>query len=387
MSVTSDDMTDAGDGGEVGREPCLTARGVWKVFGTKPDRALELAAGGASRTEIQEATGNTIGVRDVSFDVLPGETFVIMGLSGSGKSTLLRCVAQLIESTRGQITLEGRELTTMTDAELRDVRRRDLSMVFQHFGLFPHRKVIDNVAYGLEVQGLKRADRHAKATEMLDLVGLGGWGDHYPQQLSGGMQQRVGLARALAVEPTVLFFDEPFSALDPLIRRDMQDELLRLQAEMNRTIVFVTHDFDEAIKLGDRIAIMKDGEFDQIGTAEELVGNPATEYVREFTKDVSRAKVLTAASVMAPVPADGRSRPAVADGATVRSDASVESLLPVLLASHHDVAVVDEMGSLLGHVDRSAVRAVLDTMQDVEPVSDEGTDIGLTVVDRAPEAP
>jgi glycine betaine/proline transport system ATP-binding protein len=340
-------------------DPCLTANGVWKVFGNRPHRALAMADAGASRAEILAETGNTIGVRDVSFAVGTGETFVIMGLSGSGKSTLLRCVARLIDSTRGTIELEGRDLTTLSDAELREVRRTKLSMVFQHFGLFPHRKVIDNVAYGLEVQGVKRAERHAHANGVLDLVGLTGWGDHYPGQLSGGMQQRVGLARALAVEPTVLFFDEPFSALDPLIRRDMQDELLRLQGEMNRTIVFVTHDFDEAIKLGDRIAIMKDGEFDQVGTAEELIAAPATEYVREFTKDVSRAKVLTVGSVVCSLESG-----AAAPTTTVQSTDSVESVLPQLLSGTGDVGVIDGAGSLVGVVDRTAVAAVL---SDVTP--------------------
>jgi glycine betaine/proline transport system ATP-binding protein len=335
-------------------DPCLTASGVWKVFGNRPHRALAMADAGASRAEILAETGNTIGVRDVSFAVGRGETFVIMGLSGSGKSTLLRCVARLIDPTRGTVDLEGRELTSMTDAELREVRRTNLSMVFQHFGLFPHRKVIDNVAYGLEVQGIKRAERHARATGVLDLVGLTGWGDHYPGQLSGGMQQRVGLARALAVDPTVLFFDEPFSALDPLIRRDMQDELLRLQGEMNRTIVFVTHDFDEAIKLGDRIAIMKDGEFDQVGTAAELIAAPATDYVREFTKDVSRAKVLTVRSVMRDADV-GVSTPSL----TVDSAASVESVLPLLLSGSDDVGVTDVDGRLVGIVDRAAVGAIL----------------------------
>ncbi len=227
-------------------------------------------------------------------------------------------------------------------------------MVFQHFGLFPHRKVIDNVAYGLEVQGIKKTVRHERATGVLDMVGLAGWGDHYPGQLSGGMQQRVGLARALAVEPTVLFFDEPFSALDPLIRRDMQDELLRLQNDMNRTIVFVTHDFDEAIKLGDRIAIMKDGEFDQIGTAEELIAAPATDYVREFTKDVSRAQVLTVKAVIRPLGADSATPSIVVDSAD-----SVESVLSILLAGTQDVGVVDADGVVLGVVDRGAVAALL----------------------------
>lgn len=333
--------------------PCLVVQDVWKVFGPKPERALEMAESGATKAEILEQTGCTIAVREVSFDVNLGETFVVMGLSGSGKSTLVRCVAQLIEVTRGTVTLDGEELTVMSEEALRKVRREKLSMVFQHFGLLPHRRVIDNVAYGLEVQRIPRAERHARALEVLDVVGLEGWGSHYPQQLSGGMQQRVGLARALAVDPEILFFDEPFSALDPLIRREMQDELLRLQGEMQCTIVFITHDFAEAIKLGDRIAIMKDGALDQIGTAAELITNPATDYVREFTTDIPKAKVLTAGDVMHP--ADGQApRGAVEMGATV------ESLLPDLLTDPRPLEVVDEAGLSLGVVDRDAVARVLE---------------------------
>jgi glycine betaine/proline transport system ATP-binding protein len=333
--------------------PCLVVSGVWKVFGPKPERALELAEAGASKSEILEQTGCTIAVRDVGFEVHQGETFVVMGLSGSGKSTLVRCVAQLIEASRGSITVDGDELTTMSEEELRQVRREKLSMVFQHFGLLPHRRVIDNVAYGLEVQHVPKADRQARALEVLDVVGLHGWGSHYPQQLSGGMQQRVGLARALAVDPEILFFDEPFSALDPLIRREMQDELIRLQNEMHCTIVFITHDFAEAIKLGDRIAIMKDGAFDQVGTPAELITNPATDYVREFTTDIPKAKVLTAGDVMHP--ADGQ-----APRGSVDSAATVESMLPDLLTDPRPLEVVDASGAHLGVVDREAVARVLD---------------------------
>ncbi len=333
--------------------PCLVVDGIWKVFGPKPDRALELAEGGASKADILSQTGCTIAVRDVSFEVHPGETFVVMGLSGSGKSTLIRCVAQLIEETRGSITIDGDELTTMSEEQLRQVRREKLSMVFQHFGLLPHRRVLDNVAYGLEVQRIPKAERHARALQVLEVVGLHGWGSHYPQQLSGGMQQRVGLARALAVDPEILFFDEPFSALDPLIRREMQDELIRLQDEMESTVVFITHDFAEAIKLGDRIAIMKDGAFDQIGTPAELITNPATDYVREFTTDIPKAKVLTASDVMHAI--DGQT----ARG-TVEATATVESMLPDLLTDPRPLEVVDDTGASLGVVDREAVARVLD---------------------------
>lgn len=335
-----------------GRSPCLSIHSVWKVFGAKPERALEAARSGASRSEVLDGTGCTIAVRDVTFDVLRGETFVVMGLSGSGKSTLIRCVSRLTEPTEGSVALDGEELTTMNDHELRSVRRKKLSMVFQHFGLLPHRRVIDNVAYGLEVQGVSKKERAERALQVLDVVGLEGWENHYPQQLSGGMQQRVGLARALAVEPEVLFFDEPFSALDPLIRRDMQDELLRLQQEMNRTIVFITHDFAEAIKLGDRIAIMKDGVFDQVGTAAELITSPATDYVREFTKDVPKAKVLVARDVMHPANgADSRG--------SVPADEKIESFLPTLLVDPRPLSVLDIDGSTIGEVDREAVAGVL----------------------------
>ena len=333
---------------------CLEIRGVWKAFGARPQRALELAEAGKSRAAILVETGCTIGVRDVTFDVTRGETFVVMGLSGSGKSTLVRCIAQLTDVTRGVVSLDGEELTAMDEAQLRDVRRKKLSMVFQHFGLLPHRRVIDNVAYGLEVQGVGRDERHARATEVLGIVGLEGWGNHYPQQLSGGMQQRVGLARALAVDPEILFFDEPFSALDPLIRRDMQDELIRLQHEMQRTIVFITHDFAEAIKLGDRIAIMKDGALDQIGTAAELITHPSTDYVAEFTKDIPKAKVLTAADVMHEVTA-------AEPRGNVAGEESVEALLPGLLVDPRPLAVIDSSGAVIGMVDRDAVAAVLET--------------------------
>ena len=221
-----------------------------------------------------------------------------MGLSGSGKSTLVRCISRLIEPTQGEVLVDGVDTVTMPEKELIELRRHKLSMVFQHFGLLPHRRVIENIAYGLEVRGMRRDERLKKAGEVLESVGLSGWGDNYPRELSGGMQQRVGLARALAVDPEIMLFDEPFSALDPLIRREMQDELLRLQSVVRKTMVFITHDFLEAIKMGDHIAIMKDGEFVQIGTPEEIVANPVDDYVRDFSEDVPRHKVLTVNSIM-----------------------------------------------------------------------------------------
>ncbi|CAN5864845.1 glycine betaine/L-proline ABC transporter ATP-binding protein [soil metagenome] len=331
---------------------CLDVQGCWKVFGARPERAMAMADEGMSRADILDQTGATIGVREVSFSVGRGETFVVMGLSGSGKSTLVRCVAQLTEVTRGKVLLDGEDLAAMDEAALREVRRKKLSMVFQHFGLFPHRRVIDNVAYGLEVQGVSKGDRRARATEVLEVVGLTGWAEHYPQQLSGGMQQRVGLARALAVDPEVLFFDEPFSALDPLIRRDMQDELITLQQKMQRTIVFITHDFAEAIKLGDRIAIMKDGAFDQVGTAAELIAQPATDYVREFTTDIPKVKVVTAGALATgPVP--------TSNGRRVSEQDTVEMILPALLDDPSPIEVVAADGRILGCVDRQAVIALL----------------------------
>ncbi|HJQ95279.1 MAG TPA: glycine betaine/L-proline ABC transporter ATP-binding protein [Acidimicrobiia bacterium] len=332
---------------------CLEVDGVWKVFGNRPERALAMAETGASRGEILSSTGCTVGVRDVSFDVKVGETFVVMGLSGSGKSTLIRCAARLNEVTKGRVLLDGENLTAMTEEQLRNVRRHKMSMVFQHFGLFPHRRVIDNAAYGLEVQGVDRNERVERAMKVLEVVGLKGWENHYPQQLSGGMQQRVGLARALTVEPEILFFDEPFSALDPLIRRDMQDELIRLQEAMQRTIVFITHDFAEAIKLGDRIAIMKDGAFDQVGSAAELITHPQTDYVREFTKDIPKTKVLTAASVTRPGDTDGAAH-------RVHLEDTIETVLPHLLNHTTPVAVDDAEGTEVGVVDRSAVAHVLE---------------------------
>ncbi|MBK5269356.1 MAG: glycine betaine/L-proline ABC transporter ATP-binding protein [Acidimicrobiia bacterium] len=331
-------------------QTALSAEHVWKVFGSKPERAVELAESGESRSDVLEATGCTIAVRDVSFAVKPGETFVVMGLSGSGKSTLIRCVARLIESTKGTVTVDGEDFTAMNATELREVRRKKLSMVFQHFGLFSHRRVIDNACYGLEIQGVPKAERHERALEILGVVGLSGFEYHYPQQLSGGMQQRVGLARALCVDPEILFFDEPFSALDPLIRRDMQDELIRLQETMKRTIVFITHDFAEAIKLGDRIAIMKDGAFDQVGTAAELIRNPATAYVREFTEDIPKAKVLTARDIMTSG-GDSTRR--------VESSATVYSLVPLLLNDPMPIAVTED-GFVIGQVDRESVATLMD---------------------------
>ena len=275
-------------------------RNLWKVFG---DGALDLADSidpALSREEVLAQTGCVLAVRDISFYVREGETFVIMGLSGSGKSTLVRCLGRLIEPTRGQVLIDGEDLLAMNKKQLRELRRHKMGMVFQHFGNFPHKRVLDNVVYGLQIQGIDKTTQQRRAAEVIEMVGLSGWEKRYPHELSGGMQQRVGLARALAVNPQILLFDEPFSALDPLIRRDMQDQLVGLQQLVQKTMVFITHDFLEALKVGDRVAIMKDGEFVQIGRPEELVSNPINDYVRDFTRDVPRSKVITARSVMTP---------------------------------------------------------------------------------------
>ncbi len=269
--------------------PTISCRGVWKVFGPHPERIVGSPDADLSRTELEAKTGCVAAVRDVSFDVAEGRVFVVMGLSGSGKSTLVRCLSRLIEPTAGTVQIDGEDVGSCSPERLRELRRDRVSMVFQHFGLLPHRPVLDNVAFGLEIQGKSKAERRARAGDMLDLVGLGGLGESYPDELSGGMQQRVGLARALANDPEILLFDEPFSALDPLIRRDMQDEVERLQRELKKTVVFITHDLQEALKLGDQIAIMRDGRFVQVDAPEAVVANPVDDYVRDFVRDVPAA--------------------------------------------------------------------------------------------------
>ncbi|AMB99257.1 glycine betaine/L-proline ABC transporter ATP-binding protein [Aerococcus urinaehominis] len=271
-----------------------------KIYGSRGqvDRAKKMLAEGKSKEEIVKATGATVGVDNASMDIREGETFVIMGLSGSGKSTLLRMINRLIEPTSGSVEIDGADLTKISESELREVRRKKVSMVFQNFGLFPHMTILENTEYGLAVQGVDKAERQAKAEKALDNAGLLSYKDQYPDQLSGGMQQRVGLARALANDPEILLMDEAFSALDPLIRRDMQDELVELQERVNKTIVFITHDLDEALRIGDRIALMRHGEVVQIGTGEEILTNPANDYVEKFVENVDRSKVITAENAM-----------------------------------------------------------------------------------------
>ncbi|GAA4867482.1 quaternary amine ABC transporter ATP-binding protein [Serinicoccus chungangensis] len=277
----------------------ISAEKLYKVFGRRPQRGVEALESGATRADLR-AQGLTPAVIDASFDVKDGEIFVVMGLSGSGKSTLIRMVNGLLEPTSGTVSIDGEDVTRLTGEKLRRVRRDKVSMVFQHFALLPHRTVGENAAYALEISGVGRSEREKKADRALEMVGLGGWGGSLPGELSGGMRQRVGLARALASGTDIMLMDEAFSALDPLIRRDMQDQLIELQHELGKTILFITHDLNEAMRLGDRIAMMRDGRIEQIGSAEEILNNPVNNYVAEFVQDVDRTRVLTAANVMEP---------------------------------------------------------------------------------------
>jgi glycine betaine/proline transport system ATP-binding protein len=335
-------------------EATVSCRSVWKVYGPHPERIVGSPEAELPRAELLEKTGCVAAVRDVSFDVGQGEVFVVMGLSGSGKSTLVRMINRLHDPTAGEILIEGEDVMTLPAERLRDIRRRKISMVFQHFGLFPHRRIVDNVGYGLEVHGVNKADRVRRSLEVIEVVGLSGWGDHYPDELSGGMQQRVGLARALATDPEIMLFDEPFSALDPLIRRDMQDEVVRLQRELKKTMIFITHDLMEALKLGDRIAIMKDGRFVQVGTPAEVVAHPADPYVAAFTRDVQRAHVLTAETLMGPPPVDGEQIGPPVHRATLLSE-----LVKRVAACEDPLPVLDGDGLIVGSIDRRRVLAAI----------------------------
>ena len=330
----------------------IACRGVWKLFGDNAERFLATHSEMPSHDALLDA-GLIGAVRDASFSVGEGEIFVIMGLSGSGKSTLVRCMSRLIEPTAGAIIFEDQDLLKTSDKALIEIRRHKMGMVFQHFALLPHLTVLGNVAFPLEVQGVGRAKREGRAREIIELVGLQGREAYYPRELSGGQQQRVGIARSLAVEPEIWFLDEPFSALDPLIRREMQDEFLRLQGVLRKTIVFITHDFDEAIRLADRIAIMKDGAIIQIGTPEELVTDPATDYVAEFTREIPRAKVLSARSVMTPAAPD------TPFAGHVTAETKIEDLAAQVVDQDAPVAVTNGAGAVIGQLTREAVLDVL----------------------------
>jgi len=402
----------------------IEVKNLYKVFGPSPSRAFALIDEGKSKEEILRKTGNTLGINNASFSVEKQETFVIMGLSGSGKSTVIRCLNRLIEPTRGEVLIDGQDIMKMNKQELRETRRNKLSMVFQQFALLPHRTVLSNAEYGLELSGMEKSEREKRARKALEQVGLKGYEQQYPSELSGGMQQRVGLARALANDPEVLLMDEAFSALDPLIRTQMQDELIELQARMQKTIIFITHDLDEALKLGDRIAIMKDGEVIQIGTPEQILTRPANDYVRAFVQNVDQTKIITVSSIMLKAPTVGLHKegpkaairkmeqaripaimavdaarklkgivtiddavqlvrekkddltPVVSDQVfTTTPDTPIANLLTTALETSMPVAVLDEEGRLMGVVDRASILAELSkSMEDEEtpiPLSEQ----------------
>ncbi len=398
---------------ERGSDVAVSVRGVYKLFGGDVDEGIAMAQGGSSKDEIQEATGSVLALSDVSFDAAHGEIFVVMGLSGCGKSTLIRCINRLIEADRGEIWIGDDEVRAMDEDELLQMRRTRLAMVFQHFGLMPHRSVIDNVSWGLELSGMDRRRRRERAVEALEAVGLGGWERNMPDELSGGMKQRVGLARAFAMDAPVMLMDEPFSALDPVIRRDLQEELVQTQAAMHKTIIFITHDLSEAANIGDQIAIMRDGAIIQSGTPTDVVLHPKNAFVKDFTKDVRQYSLMTAASVMGEavhvVSKDSaasdvleklieddlgytlvvdsekryvgtarlqRINSAIRRGVekigdvtlsvdeAVTSDAVLDELVPYGLRADHSVPVLDDNGVLIGEVELDTLAEIMDPATD-----------------------
>lgn len=343
----------------------IEVEGLWKIFGGEPERARALARENTPKAEVKEKTDSVIAVDDATFEVQEREIFVVMGLSGSGKSTLLRCINRLIDPTFGGVYVHDEEVTGLSEEQLRRLRRTKMSMVFQNFGLFPHRSVLGNVEYGLEVSGLSSTDRQEKARRSLESVGLEGYEDSQPNELSGGMQQRVGLARALVTDPEILLMDEPFSALDPLIREEMQNELLDLQEKLEPTctILFITHDLDEALKMGDRITIMEEGRLAQVGTPTEILTKPADDYVRSFVQNVDRTKILPATAVMREPEGALRS-----GGASVSPETPIAEILPLLFESDDPIAVRNSSGELQGIVNRKAV------IEEVNRNVEEGTE-------------
>ncbi len=325
-------------------EPVIKCQSVYKIFGENADKMLRAANGNVDAAKFQEA-GCVVGVNDASFEVYKGEMLVVMGLSGSGKSTLLRCISRLTETTAGNIHIDGQDLLAMNNKQLIELRRNKMGMVFQSFALLPHKTVLENIAFPLQIKGISTRDAMKRAMEMVELVSLDGRQNYFPRQLSGGQQQRVGIARSLAVEPDIWFLDEPFSALDPLIRKEMQDEFLRLQGVLNKTILFVTHDFAEALRLADRIAIMKDGVIEQIDTPANIVLNPATEYVSKFTEEVPREKVLKIKSVMDPITDETDF-----SDLTISGDAIIETVAEAVLAQTKPVRVMDKDNNIIGSV-------------------------------------
>ena len=409
-------------------EITVAVSGLWKVFGPNADEIINSERRTATKQYLLEQTNCVMAVRDASFEVRRGEIFVIMGLSGSGKSTLIRCLLRLIEPTLGKIIINGEDICGYDDEQLMELRRHTTGMVFQYFGLFPHRNVLDNVAYGLKVRGMSKEERYVRAREVIDMVGLNGWEDYYPATLSGGMQQRVGIARALAIDPDILLMDEPFSGLDPLIRRQMQDQLIELQAQVQKTILFVTHDLDEALKLGSHIAIMKDGDIIQIGTPEEVIVSPGDAYVQKFVQDASAAKVVTANFIMeqpnillyeweGPKAAmhmlmtakithaflvargnrylglvtlerlvelfrsKGRSlKEALQTNVpTCTPDTVIEDLLPLAVSTEFPIPVVDDSGKLLGEIHNSTI--ILSLIQEKGAEEEEVVTNGETTIE------
>lgn len=400
-------------------KPLIEISGLYKIFGRKPNSVIDRVKQGQSKDQILADTGHTVGLKDINLQINKGEIFVIMGLSGSGKSTMIRHFNRLIDPTMGQILVEGIDVMQLSSKELEEFRRHKMSMVFQRFGLLPHRTVVDNVAYGLEIQGIKKDARLAKANEWLETVGLKGYENQYPAQLSGGQQQRVGLARALATDAEILLMDEAFSALDPLIRSEMQDQLIELQEKLHKTIIFITHDLDEALRLGDRIAILKDGELVQQGSPDEILLHPADEYVEAFVKDVNRARALTVETVMQPpayriaattieealiemkrvkqdyayhVTDDGYqgvvTKESLLDAAktdaaqelddeiyeevpVVSPDSVIEEVLPDTMSCDYSLPVVDDEGNLQGELERSAVAEIFTDNTEEESPSKE----------------
>jgi len=397
------------------KTPLISIKNLYKVFGKNEKKVLEEVKAGKSKETILAETGHTVGLADINLDIYPGEIFVIMGLSGSGKSTLIRHFNRLIEPTSGEIIVSGDDVMKLANKDLQNFRRNKMSMVFQRFGLMPHRTVIQNIAYGLQVQGVPKKDREAKAEEWLNTVGLGGYSNQYPAQLSGGQQQRVGLARALCTDAEILLMDEAFSALDPLIRSEMQDQLIELQEKLHKTIVFITHDLDEALRIGDKIAILRDGLLIQQGTPVDILLNPADDYVEAFVKDVNRARALTVETVMQPqicrisnenigeavaqmrkskqdygyVMSDVDGYQGVItqetlegveksdygnvitdslleDVPSVQSDALLESVIPDMLDSEHPLAVLNDDGEVEGHLSRSTLSGILSDQSSAE---------------------
>ncbi len=328
----------------------IEIKNIYKIFGTDPASVLPMVQKGASKEEVLEETGHTVGLDNVSISIEEGETFVCMGLSGSGKSTLIRHINRLIDPTHGEVIVNGTNVIDLNENQLIDFRKNEMSMVFQRFGLFPHKTVIQNVAYGLEIQGKNLEERNEIAMQQIEAVGLLGFENQYPSQLSGGMQQRVGLARALATNPGILLMDEAFSALDPLIRSDMQQQLIELQSELKKTIVFITHDLDESLRLGDHIGILNGGRLVQVGTPEQIIMNPADDYVEAFVKDVNRAKVLRAKTVMIKADQFNAKDLKLSDTYKVNESVYIEEFLPKVLSDRSTIVVVDNKGDTMGYI-------------------------------------